>query len=62
MTLWEKGFYVGARFIGIDITKDLEDLKSKIRKIKIGETGYSYVMSDNETNKAERSLLHKNKK
>ena len=58
----ENGIYVGARFIGIDITKDLEDLKSKIRKIKIGETRYSYVMSYNETNKAERSLLQKNKK
>jgi methyl-accepting chemotaxis protein-2 (aspartate sensor receptor) len=49
----EYGIYTGVRFIGIDITKDLEDLKSKIRKIKIGDTGYSYVMSSNESNKGE---------
>lgn len=47
----EGGTYTGVRFIGIDITKDMEDLKQKIRKIKIGETGYSYVMDSSEEEK-----------
>ena len=47
----EGGTYTGARFIGIDITKDMEDLKQKIRRIKIGETGYSYVMDSSEEEK-----------
>lgn len=47
----ENGTYTGVRFIGIDITKDMEDLKQKIRKIKIGETGYSYVVDSSEEEK-----------
>ncbi len=47
----ENGTYTGVRFIGIDITKDMDDLKQKIRKIKIGETGYSYVVDSSEEEK-----------
>lgn len=49
----ENGIYIGVLFVGIDITKDLEDLKSKIKKIKIGDTGYSYVMSINDSTRGE---------
>jgi methyl-accepting chemotaxis protein len=39
------GKIVGALYVGIDITKDVAALKERIRAIKVGETGYVYVLN-----------------
>ncbi|WP_020652077.1 methyl-accepting chemotaxis protein [Massilia niastensis] len=38
------GKLVGALYVGVDISKDLASLKERIRAIKVGETGYFYVL------------------
>jgi methyl-accepting chemotaxis protein-2 (aspartate sensor receptor) len=39
------GKVIGVLFIGLDISKNLAMLKEKIKAIKIGETGYVYVLN-----------------
>ena len=39
------GKIVGALYVGVDITKDVVALKERIRAIRIGDTGYFYVLS-----------------
>jgi methyl-accepting chemotaxis protein len=39
------GKVVGALYVGVDITADLAGLKERIRTMKVGETGYFYVLS-----------------
>jgi len=39
------GQVIGALYVGVDITRDIEALKERIRSIKVGETGYFYVLS-----------------
>jgi len=39
------GKVVGALYVGVDITKDVAALKDRIRAIKIGDTGYFYVLN-----------------
>jgi methyl-accepting chemotaxis protein-2 (aspartate sensor receptor) len=39
------GKVIGVLFIGLDISKNLAMLKEKIKAIKIGETGYVYVVN-----------------
>jgi methyl-accepting chemotaxis protein len=39
------GKVVGALYVGVDITKDVVALKERIRAIRIGDTGYFYVLS-----------------
>ncbi|MGE5470001.1 MAG: Cache 3/Cache 2 fusion domain-containing protein [Bacteroidota bacterium] len=56
-TLFGKAFYtsytpilardgkvIGATFIGLDISAELDALKKEIRSLKVGETGYYYVI------------------
>lgn len=38
------GQVIGALFIGIDVSVDLAVLRQQIKKIKVGETGYFYVL------------------
>ncbi|MFA7282782.1 MAG: Cache 3/Cache 2 fusion domain-containing protein, partial [Sterolibacterium sp.] len=38
------GQVIGALFIGIDVSADLAALRQQIKKIKVGETGYFYVL------------------
>ena len=38
------GKVVGVLFIGLDITKNLTMLKEKIRQVKIGQTGYIFIV------------------
>ena len=38
------GKVVGVLFIGLDISKNLAMLKDKIRQVKIGKTGYIYIL------------------
>ena len=39
------GKIVGALYVGVDISKDMALLKERIRAIKIGDTGYFYVLN-----------------
>ncbi len=39
------GKVVGALYVGVDITADVATLKERIRAVKVGETGYFYVLS-----------------
>ncbi|HZX29870.1 MAG TPA: Cache 3/Cache 2 fusion domain-containing protein, partial [Rhodocyclaceae bacterium] len=42
------GQVIGATFIGLDFTEQLKTLKDKLRSIKMGETGYVYVLDAKE--------------
>ena len=39
------GKVIGALYVGVDITADVAALKERIRAVKVGETGYFYVLS-----------------
>ena len=39
------GKVVGALYVGVDISKDIAFLKERISAIKVGDTGYFYVLS-----------------
>ncbi|WP_306393683.1 methyl-accepting chemotaxis protein [Telluria beijingensis] len=39
------GRVVGALYVGVDITTDIAALKERIRAVKVGTTGYFYVLS-----------------
>jgi methyl-accepting chemotaxis protein-2 (aspartate sensor receptor) len=41
----DDGKVVAVLFVGVDITADLNAMKDKIRSIKVGETGYFYVLN-----------------
>ncbi|MCU6498433.1 Cache 3/Cache 2 fusion domain-containing protein [Rugamonas sp. A1-17] len=41
----ERGQVIGVLFIGLDISKNMAMLKEKIKAIKIGDTGYIYVIN-----------------
>ncbi len=45
------GNVVGVYFIGFDITKQLKTLKDFVRSIKVGKTGYVYILDASEKNK-----------
>ena len=42
------GKTIGILFIGLDFTEGLKHLKNKIRSIKIGSTGYAYILDAKE--------------
>jgi len=44
----DQGGVIAALFIGLDFTDNLQGLKEKIRKMKIGETGYIYAIDAKE--------------
>jgi len=44
--LISKDEIVGALYIGYDFTEGLETLKKKLKKVKIGTTGYIYIMDN----------------
>jgi len=41
----EDGKIIGALFVGVDISADLASLKERIGAIKVGDTGYFYVLN-----------------
>lgn len=47
----ENGQVIGVLFIGFDITKTMKHLKDFIRSVKVGKTGYMYVLDASEKNK-----------
>ncbi|HEX8964631.1 MAG TPA: Cache 3/Cache 2 fusion domain-containing protein [Rhodocyclaceae bacterium] len=38
------GQVIGASFVGVDVSAEIPALKAEIRKVKIGDTGYFYVL------------------
>lgn len=40
----DSGVVIGMAFVGLDFSNDLADLKDVIRKLKVGQTGYYYVI------------------
>ena len=52
-----QGSIIGATFVGLDFTDELQHLRSSIRDIKVGETGYVYVL-DNTPATAGTLLVH----
>ena len=42
--LAKSGQVIGATFIGVDISAELDSLKKEIRTLKVGDTGYYYVL------------------
>jgi len=53
-----KGQVIGIHFVGIDIMSSLEYMKETIRKIKLGQTGYAYVLDGNPGPSAGTLLIH----
>ncbi len=49
---------IGVHFVGQDFTEELKGLKEKIKGIKIGETGYSYVLDDREGEDKGTLIVH----
>ncbi len=41
----ERGRVIGASFIGVDITADLENFKARVRALSIGENGYFMIVN-----------------
>jgi methyl-accepting chemotaxis protein len=39
------GKVIGILYVGVDITKDITTLKNRIKSLKVGETGYFFVLS-----------------
>jgi methyl-accepting chemotaxis protein len=39
------GKVIGILFVGVDITRDINALKDKIKSIKVGDTGYFFVLN-----------------
>ncbi|MEI7432022.1 MAG: methyl-accepting chemotaxis protein [Betaproteobacteria bacterium] len=53
-----QGRVIGIRFVGIDIMNSLEYMKQTIRKIVLGQTGYTYVLDGNPGPDAGMLLIH----
>ncbi|KQN65346.1 chemotaxis protein [Duganella sp. Leaf61] len=52
------GNVIGVLFIGLDISKNMDMLKQKIKAIKIGDTGYIYVINAAKGEKQGTALVH----
>jgi len=52
------GSVTGIHFIGLDFTEGIKNLKLKIRSIKVGDTGYVYVMEGPESSDRGKCLVH----
>ncbi len=52
------GEIVGVLFVGVDIGPSLEFLRETIRSVKLGETGYAYVLDARPGNSAGTLLVH----
>lgn len=49
---------VGALFVGVDISKDVELLKEKIKALKAGENGFFYVLNAKQGNDLGAVVVH----
>ncbi len=55
------GKVVGLSFVGIDMTAELADLKQRVNAMKIGKTGYYYVLDANPGPDSGKLLVHPSK-
>ena len=55
------GRVVGALYVGVDISADVAALKERIRAVKVGDTGYFYVLSAAPGKTYGDLLVHPNK-
>lgn len=39
---------IGVRFVGVDVTKDIAELKEKLSSIKLAQTGFLYILNASE--------------
>lgn len=53
-----RGDVIGIHFVGIDITAPLEHLRKTIKNVKLGSTGYIYVIDASRTPAAGTLLIH----
>ncbi|HWU97257.1 MAG TPA: Cache 3/Cache 2 fusion domain-containing protein [Oxalicibacterium sp.] len=53
-----QGHVIGALFVGVNITNDLKQLKDRIRAIKLGKSGYFYVVDAKPGKDQGKVLLH----
>jgi len=52
------GRIVGAMFVGVNIAKDIETLKGKLKELKLGDTGYFYVLDSMPGNNYGKLVMH----
>lgn len=52
------GRVIGALFVGVNITEDVKQLKERIRAIKLGKSGYFYVLDAKPGKDQGKVLLH----
>jgi methyl-accepting chemotaxis protein len=52
------GRVIAVLFTGLDLTDSLKALKEKIRKVKIGNTGYYYAIDANEGKDLGKTMIH----
>ncbi len=52
------GQIVGLSFIGLDFSQHLQSLKDSVRSLKIGQTGYFYILDANPGNTFGTLLIH----
>ena len=52
------GKVIGLHFVGINIVSSLQYMKDTIRKVKLGQTGYVYVLDASKTPAAGTLLVH----
>lgn len=55
------GKVIGALYVGVDISSDMAVLKERIRSLKIGETGYFYVLDQRPGKDSGTLLVHPSK-
>jgi methyl-accepting chemotaxis protein len=52
------GQVIGATFVGVDATDEMAALKSKLRSVKVGDTGYMYVLNSKPGDKYGTLIVH----
>lgn len=53
----KKGETVGIMFVGLDVSSEMQALKESIKNIKIGETGYVFIVDSNTKNSTYGNFL-----
>ncbi len=54
----ESGQVIGASFVGLDVTSELAALKTRIRAMNIGKTGYFYVLDGSDGANRGQLIVH----
>ena len=54
----DSGKVIGVLYVGLDISADMASLKEKIKALKVGKTGYFYVLSARDDKDFGKLLVH----